>query len=84
MPWTGKTFAAKHNHSLSGKAASQAASMASAIVRGGGDEGMAIATANKHANKLRARGVVSNKAHAKMNVSTRAQHPELRGRISNG
>jgi uncharacterized protein YdaT len=66
MPWTGKTFAAKHNHSLSGKAASKAASIASAIVRGGGDEGMAIATANKHANKLRARGVVSNKAHARM------------------
>jgi len=66
MPWTGKTFASKHNHSLSGKAASKAADIASAIVRSGGDEGMAIATANKHANKLRARGVVSNRAHARM------------------
>jgi uncharacterized protein YdaT len=78
MPWTGKTFAAKHNHSLSGKAASKAADIASAIVRRGGDEGVAIATANKYANKLRSRGVVSNKAHARM------KHPELRGRISNG
>jgi uncharacterized protein YdaT len=70
MPWTGKTFAAKHNHSLSGKSASKAASIASAIVRSGGDEGVAIATANKyankHRNKLRARGIISNRAHAKM------------------
>jgi uncharacterized protein YdaT len=72
MPWTGKTFAAKHNHSLGGHAASKAASIASAIVRGGGDEGMAIATANKHANKLRARGVVSNRAHARMKGNSHA------------
>ena len=72
MPWTGKTFAAKHNHSLSGKAASKAASMASAIVRSGGDEGTAIATANKYANKLRARGVVSNRVHARMKGKSNA------------
>lgn len=54
MPWSGKSFAAKHNHSLKGAAASKAASIASAIVREGGDEGVAIATANKYANKHRA------------------------------
>jgi hypothetical protein len=37
-----------------------------------------VAKEFNHADKLRARGVVSNKAHAKM------KHPELRGRISNG
>lgn len=51
MPWTGKSFAAKHNKSLKGAQASKAASIASAIVREGGDEGVAIATANKYAKK---------------------------------
>lgn len=63
MPWTGKTFAAKHNHSLSGAAANKAASIASAIVRGGGDEGVAIATANKRVKSLRKRGLISDRAH---------------------
>jgi uncharacterized protein YdaT len=66
MPWTGKSFAAKHNHSLRGKAASKAASIASAIVRGGGDEGIAIATANKRVAKLRKRGAISDRAAARM------------------
>jgi uncharacterized protein YdaT len=65
MPWTGKSFAAKHNHALTGKGASKAASIATAIVRGGGDEGVAIATANKyankHASKLKKRGMISPK-----------------------
>lgn len=64
VPWTGKTFAAKHNHALSGKSASKAASIASAIVRSGGDEGIAIATANKYAKRhagLRRRGLISDK-----------------------
>lgn len=70
MPWTGSSFAAKHNHKLKGAAAGKAASIASAIVRGGGDEGVAIATANKyakkHVGKLRKRGLISNKAHERM------------------
>lgn len=65
MPWTGKQFSAKHNHSLSGKSAAKAASIATAIVRGGGDEGMAIATANKRA-KLRKSGMISDKQAEKM------------------
>jgi uncharacterized protein YdaT len=51
MPWTGKQFAAKHNHSLRGKAASEAAEQATAMVRNGVPEGEAIATANKHAKR---------------------------------
>lgn len=70
MPWTGKSFAAKHNHALSGKGAAKAASIASAIVRSGGDEGVAIATANKYAKthraKLNRRGVISDRAHGRM------------------
>jgi uncharacterized protein YdaT len=66
MPWTGKSFAKKHNHSLSGGEAKKAASQASAMVRSGVDEGIAIATANKHINKLRKRGQVSDRAHQRV------------------
>ena len=71
MPWTGKSFAAKHNKGLSGPAANKAASIASAIVRGGGDEGVAIATANKRVKNLRKRGLISDRQHEKM--ETKAQ-----------
>ena len=53
MPWTGKQFAAKHNHKLSGAAASEAAAQATAMIKHGVPEGEAIATANKHAEKPR-------------------------------
>ncbi len=52
MPWSGKSFAEKHNHKLKGAAASKAASMATAMVKEGVPEGVAIATANKHGNKI--------------------------------
>ncbi len=53
MPWpSGKAFAEKHNKKLKGAAASKAASMATAMVREGVPEGVAIATANKHGNKM--------------------------------
>lgn len=55
MPWTAKSFASKHNHKLHGAAASKAASQATAMVRSGVPEGIAIATANKHADKMQAR-----------------------------
>ena len=47
MPWTGSSFSAKHNKKLKGAKAEKAASIANAILRSSGDEGMAIATANK-------------------------------------
>jgi uncharacterized protein YdaT len=65
MPWTAGEFASRHNHGLSRAGASKASSMANAILRSGGDEGVAIATANKYANrhaaKLKKRGVISQK-----------------------
>ena len=49
MPWTGKEFAKKHNHSLKGKKAGKAAAMATAMLKSGVPEGEAIATANARA-----------------------------------
>ncbi len=52
MPWpTGKSFAAKHNHGLSGKAADKAAKTATAILAETGDEGKAIRIANWQAKR---------------------------------
>lgn len=62
MPWSGKEFASRHNKKLKGAAASKAASMANAMLRSGVDEGIAIATANKRANKLAGRGLISKRA----------------------
>ena len=55
MPWTGKQFAAKHNHALSGASATKAAKQATAMVNAGVPEGEAIATANKTGNRLQIR-----------------------------
>jgi hypothetical protein len=49
MPWSGKSFSERHNHALHGEAADKAASIANAILKRTGDEGLAIATANKRA-----------------------------------
>jgi uncharacterized protein YdaT len=51
MPWTGPEFAARHNKKLKGKTADKAAAQAGAMIRSGVPEGIAIATANKHAKK---------------------------------
>jgi uncharacterized protein YdaT len=51
MPWTGKTFAERHNHKLKGGAAKKAAAQANAMLKAGVPEGIAIATANKQASK---------------------------------
>lgn len=52
MPWSAKSFAAKHNKKLHGSAAAKAAAQATAMVRAGVPEGIAIATANKTGNRL--------------------------------
>lgn len=49
MPWTAKSFAAKHNHKLSGAPAAKAARIATGMVNAGVPEGEAIATANARA-----------------------------------
>lgn len=54
MPWTGSSFAAKHNKSLSGKKASKAASIATAMVDRGVSDGEAIATANSRVKHMTA------------------------------
>jgi uncharacterized protein YdaT len=49
MPFTGQTFAKRHNKKLQGKTATKAADMANAMIKTGVPEGEAIATANKRA-----------------------------------
>jgi len=49
MPFTPESFRARHNQSLSDAQARKAAGMANAMMNRGVDEGVAIATANKHA-----------------------------------
>jgi uncharacterized protein YdaT len=49
MPWTGKTFRERHNKGLTPMQGDKAAKQATAMVKAGVPEGMAIATANKHA-----------------------------------
>lgn len=50
MPWSAQTFK-KHNHSLSTEQSGKAAAQANAILDKTGDEGLAIAVANKNAKK---------------------------------
>ena len=61
MPWTGKSFS-KHNKKLGGKQSAKAARIANHVLESTGNEGEAIATANK----LVKRGIISPKAHSKM------------------
>lgn len=56
MPWTGTELAERHNHALEGRpaAATAAATQANAILKKTGNEGLALAVANKHAKRHRA------------------------------
>lgn len=56
MPFTGEGFAKRHNSKLSGAAAVKASDIANAMIRSGVDEGVAIATANKHGNRMQRSG----------------------------
>lgn len=51
MPWTGPSFATKHNKKLKGAAADKAARMATGMVNKGVDEGKAIRIANAAGDK---------------------------------
>ena len=66
MPWTGKQFGSRHNHSASPTQAASGARQANAMLKSGVPEGIAIATANKRIAKLRKRGMISDKQHAKI------------------
>lgn len=50
MPWTGSSFAS-HNKRLHGARAEAAAKQANAVLKATGDEGLAIAVANKNADR---------------------------------
>lgn len=52
MPWTEQQFRERHNKKLHGPAAKKAAEMATAMVKSGVPDGIAIATANKKGNKM--------------------------------
>lgn len=74
MPWSGKSFGERHNHALHGEAASKAASIANAILKRTGDEGLSIATANKYAAQHRASG-----GHADIDAALRIAHRDVGG-----
>ena len=57
MPWTAKSFAA-HNHALHGADLGHAAHIANAVLKRSGNDGMAIAVANRWAQKRDAGGAV--------------------------
>lgn len=56
MPWTGKSFASKHNHKLKGASAAKASRVANAILKKTGDEGKAIRIANSIGDKSLRKG----------------------------
>lgn len=53
MPWTGKSFAEKHNKKLKGAAADRAAAIANALLRDGKKDGDAVRIANSQAKKFK-------------------------------
>jgi len=55
MPWDAKSFRSKHNRSLTPAQAKKASKQANAILKKTGDEGLAIAVANKDAKRKPAR-----------------------------
>jgi len=62
MPWTARQFASRHNKKLHGRAASKAAAQATAMVKAGVPENVAIATANKTGDRLSRREKLYGKA----------------------
>ena len=65
MPWNAQTFGA-HNRAASPAQRKSGARQANAVFKATGDEGMALAVANKRIARLRKRGLISDKQHAKL------------------
>jgi hypothetical protein len=65
MPWDAKSIK-KHNRSLSPGEAKKAAAQSSAMLAAGASEGVALATSFKRVNKLRKRGMISDRAAERM------------------
>lgn len=72
MPWTGKSFAARHNHKLKGKRAAKAAAIADAMLVRGVDEGEAIRTANARAAGYHGKGKQASKSAKARTGKTRS------------
>ena len=53
MPWTPEQFRTRHAKNLTPSQAKKASAMANAMLKGGADEGMAIATAIKRSKRSR-------------------------------
>lgn len=53
MPWTPDSFRTRHAKHLTPAQAKKAAAMANAMLKGGADEGMAIATAIKRSKRAK-------------------------------
>jgi uncharacterized protein YdaT len=56
MPWTGKSFAKKHNHSLGRIHADKASQIANAVYKSSGDEAKAIRIANATIRRMNSGG----------------------------
>jgi len=67
MPWNAKTFG-RHNGKASPSQASSGAKQANAILESTGDEGLALAVANKRIKRLKQRGLVSDHAQSRMSA----------------
>lgn len=76
MPWSGKSFK-KHNKSLPPAAADKASSIANAVLKKSGDEGMAIAVANKKIKDMRKRGAISDKAAERNGLEAQLAAPQV-------
>ena len=76
MPWD-KTSIKKHNRSLSGPEASKASAQANAILEETGNEGMALAVANKNVNRQREKRAKVRQLQRSGMVSERARKRRL-------
>ena len=65
MPWNAKTFG-KHNSLATPGQAKGGAKQANAILKATGNEGMALAVANKRIKRLRQQGKISERQHGRM------------------
>lgn len=81
MPWTGPQFRQRHNHSLSPEQAAHAARIANAILKRSGNEGIAIATANKMARRDDGGSVEDTSDDASLHPSVTTANPLVQGMI---
>lgn len=64
MPWSPSDYRAKFNQRLTAAGAKQASAQANAILKKTGDEGMAIAVANKNAAGMKRKSRYGGKSES--------------------